>query len=161
MSERKKQLNTILPLLSPDPALRPVALALAEHEAEPDLAAINLRTNLRRLLATAGDGSPRPAATVLRSGSASASEFELTLAALAGSLQMETGIASAEGRLLALIRLSGDWCLAMPSDSRNVRIDPVFPTSLPPVVSSLQPRPVQDPLPARPLCAWVEEFVLP
>lgn len=160
MSERKKQLNTILPLLSPDPALRPVALALAEHEAEPDLAAINLRTNLRRLLDTAGDGSPRPAATVLRSGSASASEFELTLAALAGSLQMETGIASAEGRLLALIRLSGDWCLAMPSDSRNVRIDPVFPTSLPPVVSSLQPRPVQDPLPARPLCAWVEEFVL-
>lgn len=160
MSDRKKQLNTILPLLSPDPALRQVALALAEHEAEPDLAAINLRTNLRRLLATAGDGSPRPAATVLRAGSASASEFELTLAALAGSLQMETGIAAAEGRLLALIRLSGDWCLAMPSDSRNVRIDPVFPTSLPPVVSSLQPRPLQDPSPARPLCAWVEEFVL-
>ncbi|MGY2702805.1 DEAD/DEAH box helicase [Nocardioides sp. HB32] len=160
MSERKKQLQTILPLLSPDPALRPIALALAEHEAEPDLAAMNLRTNLRRLLEPAGDGQPRPAATVLRSGKASQSEFELTLAALAGSLQLETGIASAEGRLLALIRVSGDWCLAMPSDSRNVRIDPVFPASLPPVVSSLQPRPAEDPTPVRPLCSWVEEFVL-
>ena len=160
MGERKRQLATILPLLAPDPRLRAVAFALAEHEAEPDLATINLRTNLRRLLAVGASPQPRPAATVLRSGNASDSEYELTLAALAGSLQMETGVASAEGRLLALIRIAGDWQLAMPSDSRNVRIDPIFPVDLPPVVGSLQPRPVEEQVPARPLCGWVDEFVV-
>lgn len=158
MGERKKQLATILPLLSPDPSLRTIALALVEHEAEPDLAVINLRTNLRRLLATGASQQPRPAATVLRSGTASDSEFELTLAALAGSLQLETGVASAEGRLLALIRIAGDWQLAMPSDSRNLRIDPVFPADLPLVVGSLQPRPAEAHAPARPLCGWIENF---
>lgn len=159
MSERKKRLATILPLLSPDPSLRPVALALAEHEVETDLAMINLRTNLRHML-RADDSiePPRPAPTVLRSGTASSSEFELTLAALAGSLQMETGVASAEDRLLALVRVGGDWRLAMPSSSQNLRIDPVFPADLPPVVSSLQPRPAAEQAPVRPLCSWIEEF---
>lgn len=160
ISDRKRQLNAILPLLSPDLSLRPVALALAEHEAEPDLAAINLRTNLRRLLDVKHDGPARPAAMVLRSGTATELEFELTLAALAGSLHMQTGIASAEGKLLALIRLSGEWLLAMPTDSNNVRIDPVFPKSMPPVVRSLQPRRVQDRSPTRPQCSWLEEFAL-
>lgn len=160
MSERKKKLATILPLLSPDPTLRPIAQALAEHEVEPDLVMINLRTNLRRLLGT-DDGvePPRPAATVLRSGTASTSEFELSLAALAGSLQLETGVASSDGRLLALVRVGGDWRLAMPSSAQNLRIDPVFPVDLPPIVSSLQPRPAQEQQPVRPLCSWLEEFV--
>jgi hypothetical protein len=160
MSERKRQLATIIPLLSPDPQLRQVALTLTEHEVEPDLATINLRTNLRKLLASTEVEKPRPAATVLRSGVASEAELELTLAALAGALQMETGIASAKGRLLALIRIAGEWRMAMPSDSRNLRIDPVFPAELPPIVSSVQPRMAEEKTPARPMCAWIEEFTL-
>lgn len=161
MSERNRRLASILPLLAPDPSLRPVALALAEHEVEPDLAVINLRTNLRRMLRSADSSEqPRPAPTVLRSGIASASEFELSLAALAGSLHLETGVASAEGRLLALVRVGGDWRLAMPSNSQNLRIDPVFPADLPPIVSSLQPRPTEEQAPVHPLCSWLEEFVL-
>lgn len=159
MSTRKRNLATVLPLLSPDPLLRPVALALAEHEVELDLVVINLRTNLQRLVSNAPSEKPRPAATVLRSGTASEVEFELTLAALAGSLHMETGIATAEGRMLALLRIAGEWKLASPSDSRNLRIDPVFPEELPLVVSSVQPRSVEVQRPVQPLCGWLAEFV--
>ena len=143
MGERKKQLNTILPLLSPDPPLRAVAIALAEHEAEPDLATINLRTNLRRLLASHGYRPSRDRLRLSFVGERVRFRVRAHLAGARGLPQMETGIASAEGRLLALIRLAGDWRLAMPSDSRNVRIDPVFPASFPPVVGSLQPRPAR------------------
>ncbi|WP_280522857.1 hypothetical protein [Rhodococcus zopfii] len=38
---------------------------------------------------------------------ASDEEFELTLAALAGSLQFETGVAKASDNMVALIRIGG------------------------------------------------------
>jgi len=157
-SDRKRLLETILPVLTPDPCLRPVAEVLTEQEAEPDLAAINLRDNLRRLLSSGSSPLPRPAATVLRSGVASDDELEVTFAALAGALQLETGMATANGNLCALVRLAGDWNLAMISDLRNLRIDPVIPEKLPAVVRALRPRPPEEPAPTRPLCSWLDEF---
>lgn len=94
-------------LLSPDPHLRPLALALAEHEAEHDLVLVNLPTNLQRLLSHGTGEHPQPAVTVLRSGTASESEFGLAVVALAGSVQVETDVARSEDPLLALVRISG------------------------------------------------------
>lgn len=159
MNARKRRLASILPLLAPDPQLKPVALALAEHDSDPRRGIINLRQNLELLLDEANEAEPRPAAAVLRSGAATPAEFQLALAALTSALQLEVGIAHADGRPVALIRIDGEWQLVTPTASTSVRVDPVFPDSLPPVVASLRAGQVEPPLGVGPRCAWMTDFI--
>ncbi|WP_143547562.1 DEAD/DEAH box helicase [Rhodococcus sp. ACPA4] len=161
MSDRKKRYRSALPFLSPDPQLRHIALALAEHEVEPELVIVNLRTNLRSFLARTNTASPRLASTVLRSGRASEQEVELTLLALAGSLQIETGVATAAEKLVALVRIDDEWKLAMSSTSNFVRVEPLIPDSLPQVLSSVQPRRAAPEVAATPRCGWMRDFAPP
>ena len=157
-SERKRRRSALLALLAPDPHLRPVALALAEHATEAEHAVIALRTNLRALLTHGYSYGPRPAAVVLRSGYASDEEFELTLAALAGSLQFETGAATSGRRVVALVKIGGLWHLASPSDDPLAAIEALVPEDLPPVIRAVQePEPEMTPV-VVPLCDWMQHF---
>ncbi|EQM33704.1 hypothetical protein N601_10370 [Rhodococcus erythropolis DN1] len=51
--------------------------------------------------------------------------------ALAGSLQIETGVATAGEKLLALAHIDDEWKLAMPSTSNFVRVGLLIPDVLP------------------------------
>lgn len=157
-SERKKRRMSLLPLLAPDPQLRPVALALAEHEAEPERAVLTLRANLRAFLAAEDSHVPRPAAVVLRSGHACDDEFELTLAALVGALQFDTGAAISGEKVVALVKISGEWHLAAPTKEPFVQVEPVVPEELPPVIRTVQEREHDPDATVTPLCDWMQEF---
>ncbi|WP_137875462.1 DEAD/DEAH box helicase [Rhodococcus sp. Q] len=159
MTERRKRAASLMALLAPDPQLQPVAAALAGHEAEPDLAVIALRENLPRLLTERAADTPRPAATVLASGHASPDEYELTLAALAGALKLEVGIASRNGELTALVSIGSEWLLVTPSGDALVQVDALIPDDLPPILKSVQPQ-QQTPAPSQttPRCAWLTDF---
>lgn len=158
-SERKRRLAEILPLLAPDPALRPVALALAEHETEPHRTVTRLRANLDVFLLTEDRHDRRPPSTVLRAGAASPSEFQLTLNALLATLQIEVGMADANGKLVSLVRLDGEWQLTTPTTSDNVRIEPIYPEALPTVVASVRDDPAEPPVRVAPRCAWMNDFI--
>ncbi len=77
---------------------------------------LTLRANLRAFLAAEDSHVPRPAAVVLRSGHACDDEFELTLAALVGALQFDTGAAISGEKVVALVKISGEWHLAAPNE---------------------------------------------
>jgi hypothetical protein len=159
-TRRQRRLADLAPLLTPDPLLRPVALALAEHSLDPAQAVLAVRANLGLLLARGGSpqDAPRPARLVLRSGTATAAELELTLAALAGALGVEAGVAAAGRQIAALVRVAGTWLLAAPPTGRVPRLAPILPDTLPLQVSSLRPAPEGVDLPAAPRCGWLVEF---
>ena len=82
MGERKRQLATVIPLMAPEPALKPIASTLAAHDLNAVRAVCRLRDNLLKLLTIEGAGKPRPPTAVLRSGTATKQEMQLTAAAL-------------------------------------------------------------------------------
>lgn len=155
--ERKRRRTALLPLIAPDPQLRPVALALSEHRVEPDFAVLALRSNLKGLLGHSPNAEPRPPQTVLRSRVASTDEEQLTLAALIAALQLDAGVATADGHLLALVRLNDRWKLAAPRRAGGGRIEPIVPVALPPTLETMT-APRADNQPAAPRCSWMVEF---
>jgi hypothetical protein len=74
---------------------------------------------------------------VLRSRVASADEEQLTLAALIAALQLDAGVATADGHLLALVRLNDRWKLAAPRRAGSGRIEPIVPAALPPTLETV------------------------
>ncbi|WP_137872704.1 DEAD/DEAH box helicase [Rhodococcus sp. Q] len=158
MTDRRKRATELLALLAPDPQLRPVAAALSGHEAEPDLAVIALRENLPRLLAERAAGALRPAAAVLTSWYASPDEFELTIAALAGALNLEVGVASRNDALAALVCIGSEWHLVSPSDEALVRVEALIPDDLPPILRSVHPPQPEEANETAARCAWLTKF---
>lgn len=158
MTERRKRATSLLALLTPDLQLRPVAAALSGHEAEPDLAVIALGENLPRLLHVRATDALRPAAAVLISGHASPDEYELTLAALTGALNLEVGIASRNGELTALVRIGSDWQLITPSADALVQVDALIPDDLPPILRSVHTPQAEGANETAARCAWLAKF---
>jgi len=138
MGRRQRRREDLLPFLAPDPRLRPVALALAEHEIDPALAVLALRTHLDLFLGSTNQDALRPTVTVLRSAEAAPAEFALTLAALARALGIETGLAMAGKRLVALVHMAGEWQVIAEFAGRSQRLEPVIPESLPSPVQVLR-----------------------
>ncbi|MBL7500960.1 DEAD/DEAH box helicase [Frankia sp. CNm7] len=158
MGRRQRRRQELLPFLASDPQLRPVALALAEHSIDPTLAVLALRTNLDLLLRGVNQDALRPTATVLRSGEASPAEFALTLAALARSLGIETGLAVAGRRVVALVHVAGEWQATAQSASQSQRLEAVIPEGLPSTIRVLRaPDPAAE-IPAAPRCGWIKQF---
>ncbi|GEP47213.1 hypothetical protein MSA03_07210 [Microbacterium saccharophilum] len=158
--ERKRLRDSMRPLISPDPRLGPVAVALSEHHTESRLAIIALRTNLRALLREASRTDLRPPHAVLRSREASEAEVQITLAALLAALHMDTGIATADGHPLAVVRADDGWALAGPRHAQPGRIEPLIPNSLPPQIEAVSAPPETAEVETAPRCAWMSEFVL-
>lgn len=118
-----------------------------------------MRTNLERLLRLEDDGDrPRPVSTVLRARRASPDEIELTMAALAGALSIEAGIATADRKMLAILRIGKEWKVATPGHSRNTPIHPMHPPNLPALIGAIKATDEDLDTPATPLCHWVTEF---
>ena len=156
-SDRQDRLEFVMSGLVPDHRLRPVALALAGDAADPGTAVWTLRMNLSEYLVSSVGDDLRTPATVLRSGWATDEEQQLVLAALASSLHIESGLASAGGRLLALVRIGGHWKTAGPAGMGGERITPLHPAVLPPVLEALSPRPRRSGS-VGPACEWLGEF---
>lgn len=155
---RQHRRDDLLPFLAPDPRLRPVALVLAEHETDPALAVLTLRTNLDLLLGGTNRDTLRPTATVLRSGEASPVEFALTLAALARALGIETGLALAGKRVVTLVHVAGQWQVTAKITGPGQRLQAVIPELLPSPVQVLQaPDPATE-IPAAPRYGWIRDF---
>ncbi len=55
------------------------------------------------------------------------------------SVQIETGVATAGEKLLALVHIDDEWKLAMPSTSNFVRVELLIPDALPMFLSPVQP----------------------
>jgi hypothetical protein len=158
--ERKRLRDRILPLITPDPRLAPIAIALSEHRGEPDAAVVAMRTHLRELLRHSSRADLRSPHAVLRSREASEAEVQVTLATLLASLELDAGIATAEGHPLAVVRLDDRWWLAGPVHSQPGRIEPLIPAVLPRQIETVPAPAVAASAEAAPRCAWMAEFVL-
>ena len=143
--------------LVPDHRLRPIALALSEHEAEIDFAVSALRRNLERLLVFGFVGEPRGAAEVLRSGHASADELELCTVALLAALHIEGGLAQTEAGVVAMARVGDTWKLTTTPTQPVRRLAPIHPPSLPGYVNVVRER-SQHVVAASPAYEWITEF---
>ena len=157
-SDRRHRFATAVPNLAPDHRLRPLALCLSGCEADPELAVLALRENLAEFLVPSFGDDPRSPTVVLRSGWATDEERELVLAALAASLHIESGVASAGGALVALVRVGECWRLAGPPPEGVGRIEPVHPPTLPPSLEVVRARSASAAAPVRPMCEWIGEF---
>ncbi|MBD7957365.1 DEAD/DEAH box helicase [Microbacterium sp. Sa4CUA7] len=157
--ERRHLRESVRPLIAADPRLAAVAIALAEHHADPEAAIVALRTNLRALLRESSRTELRSPHAVLRSREASEAEVQVTLAALLASLQFDVGIAISEGHPLAVARANEQWVLAGPRHAQPGAIEAFIPPVLPrkietvsaPVVSGTSAA-------AEPRCGWLKEF---
>lgn len=158
--ERKRMRDTIRALISPDPRLHPIAVALSEHHTEPQLAIVALRANLRALLREASRVDLRSPHAVLRSREASEAEVQVTLAALLAALHMDSGIATADGHPLTVVKVDNGWALAGPRHAQPGRIEPLIPNSLPRQIETLSAPPAAAEIETAPRCAWMSEFVL-
>ncbi|MEE4023988.1 DEAD/DEAH box helicase [Gordonia sp. PKS22-38] len=159
--KRKRLLSDLLPQITPEPQLLPIAEILSGDADDDETRVINLRASLEELLridASAGIAA-RPAAAVLKAGSATPREFECALLALAGTLGIEVGAAVTDhGHLVALIHVGDGWRSATPLDDGHVISKPLFPDKLPPILSPLGLMPSKPSEPARPLFGWLAEF---
>ncbi|MCR2801852.1 DEAD/DEAH box helicase [Microbacterium sp. zg.Y818] len=158
--ERKALRESVRPLIAADPRLAAVAIALAEHHADPEAAIVAMRTNLRALLRDSSRPELRSPAGVLRSREASEAEVQVTLAALLASLQFEVGIAISEGHPLAVVRLNEQWALAGPRHAQPGAVEALLPPVLPRRIDA-----VSAPAVSRsrstvvaPCYAWTAEF---
>ena len=158
--ERKRLRNSILPLIAPDPRLAPIAMALSVHHGEPEAAVVAMRTNLRDLLRQSSRNDLRSPHAVLRAREASEAEVQVTLAALLAALQMDAGVATAEGHPLAVVQLNDRWALAGPLHSQPGRIEPLIPAVLPRQIETVTAPTRPATTAAEPRCKWMAEFVL-
>jgi len=157
--ERKRLRESVGPFIAADPRLAPVAIALAEHHADPEAAIVALRTNLRALLRESSRNELRSPHAVLRSREATEAEVQVTLAALLASLQVEAGIAISEGHPLAVARLNEQWALAGPRHAQPGAIEAFIPPVLPRKIETVSaPAASGSRAVAEPRCAWMEEF---
>lgn len=158
--ERKRLLSSIGPLISTDPRLWPIALALSEQHSETDAAVVALRTNLRTLLRHSDRTDLRSPHAVLRSREASEAEVQVTLAALLAALRMDAGIATAEGHPLAVVRLGDRWALAGPLHAQPGRIEPLIPAVLPRQIQTVAAPAAPTARVTEPRYGWMAQFVL-
>jgi hypothetical protein len=156
--ERRRLRDDIRPLISPDPRLAPIASALSEHHGEPAPAIVALRTNLRALLRDSTRPDLRSPHVVLRARGASEAEVQITLAALLGALQMDAGIATADGHPLAVVKVDEQWALAGPRHSQPVRIEPLLPSTLPRQIETVSAPAAPKNVKTAQRCAWMTEF---
>lgn len=159
-SERTRMRDSMRALISPDPRLRPVAVALSEHHTDPQRAIVALRVNLRELLREGSRADLRSPHAVLRAREASEAEVQVTLAALLAALGMDGGIATADGHPLAVVTVDDVWALAGPRHAQPGRTEPLIPNSLPRQIETI-PAPVEaTEAETTPRCAWMSEFAL-
>ncbi len=156
--ERKALRESVRPLIAADPRLAAVAIALAEHHADPVAAVVAMRTHLRALLRDSSRPELRSAHAVLRSREASEAEVQVTLAALLASLQFEVGIAISEGHPLAVVRLNEQCALAGPRHAQPGAVEALIPPVLPRTIESVSAPVAARSTQAAPRCAWMVEF---
>ncbi|MBO0981612.1 DEAD/DEAH box helicase [Microbacterium sp. SD291] len=156
--ERKRLRDSIRPLIGPDPRLTALARALSEHYSEPDAAVVAMRNNLRALLRNSSRTDLRSPHAVLRAREASEAEVQVTMAALLASLQMASGIATAEGHPLAVVQLNDVWALAGPLHAQPGRIEPLLPAVLPRQIETVSMPAAPSGGVAAPRCEWMAEF---
>lgn len=156
--DRTRLRDSVGPLIARDPRLTPIATVLAEHQVEPEAAVAALRTNLRALLRDSDRTELRSPRAVLRSREASEAEVQVTLAALLASLQLEVGLATAEGHPLAVVRSHGRWALAAPRHAQHERLEPFIPASLPRRMAAIAAPTDAGEVEVGPRFAWTVEF---
>lgn len=156
--DRTRLRDSIAPLIAADSRLTPIATVLAEHQVDPDSAVAALRTNLRALLRDSDRTELRSPHAVLRAREASEAEVQVTLTALLASLQLETGLATAEGHPLAVVRSHGRWALAAPRHAQQERLEPFIPASLPRRMEAIAAPADAGEVAAAPRFAWMVEF---
>ncbi|MDY6810205.1 MAG: DEAD/DEAH box helicase [Actinomycetota bacterium] len=158
--KRKRLLSDLLPQITPEPQVLPIAEALS-CDADDETRVITLRASLEELLSIDASAAtaPRPAAAVLKAGRATPREFECVLLALAVTLDIEVGAAVTDhGHLVALVHIGDGWRSAAPLDDGDAISKPLFPDKLPPIMSPLGLIPAKPSEPARPLFGWLAEF---
>lgn len=157
-SDRQGRCAAAVSNLAPDHRLRPVALCLSGGETDPERAVLALRENLADLLVSSVGDALRSPTAVLRSGWATDEEREIVLAALAASLHIECGVASADGALVALVRIGEYWRLVGPLPGGAGQIQPLHPPTLPPSLEVVTARAASAEVSVRPTCGWIREF---
>lgn len=157
--ERKRLRESVRPLIAADHRLAPVAIALAEHHADPHAAIAALRTNLRALLRDSSRTELRSPHAVLRSREASEAEVQVTLAALLASFGLDVGVAISEGHPLAVARVNEQWALVGPRHAQPGAIEAFIPPALPRKIETVSvPADPGRTAVAEPRCAWMAEF---
>jgi len=131
----KVESDHLIRLAAATPELAQVALAMTGEFGSTQERAHRLRGQLANLLTDRESGlAPRPPTEVLRSLVATADERALTLAALAASAGLRSGLAQgkASRRLFALVEADDRWyVLEGPRPGSNVTLQPLLPEGLP------------------------------
>ncbi len=161
-AKRGRTLAELLPQSAPDPRLAAVAVALAPRNPDTLTRASTLRLNLSRMFPvesrTTSPGPPCYPATVLTTDPPNAKEFECLFLSLAGNLKMHVGAAmTADGRLVSLLKIRGEWYRATPLAADQSVQKPLDPPSIPPDLTPLPGVEFGD-VTRGPAFGWMSEF---